>query len=97
MSYNNQGDLIMETILKDMVKKEKVWKRVKQMEEVFNEHERICDDYHTARATMLANFGEKGSVRKGLISPNQTLTQMIVEALGYLVEEVEKKERNLYE
>ena len=85
------------TSLKDIVMERKdteIWKQVKQMEEVFNEHEKVNDDYHTARATMLANFGEKGSIRKGLINSNQTLTQMIVEAFSYLIEEKENKRTN---
>jgi len=77
-----------------MTEKEEIWKQVKQMEEVFNEHEEVNDDYHTARAIMLANFGEKGSIRKGLINSNQTLTQMIVEAFSYLIEEKENKRTN---
>jgi len=92
VNNENQYEVITETILVDMTKKEEIWKQVKRMEEVFNEHEKVNDDYHTARATMLANFGEKGSIRKGLINSNQTLTQMIVEALGCLVEKVNQYE-----
>ena len=85
---------ITETILVGMTEKEEIWKQVKRMEEVFNEHEKVNDDYYTARATMLANFGEKGSIRKGLINSNQTLTQMIVEAFSYLIEEKRNKRTN---
>ena len=78
------------TSLKDIVMERKdteIWKQVKRMEEVFNEHKKVNDDYHMARATMLANFGEKGSIKKGLVNSSQTLTQMIVEAFNYLIEE----------
>ena len=76
-------DIVMER--KDM----EIWKQVKRMEEVFNEHKKVNDDYHMARATMLANFGEKGSIRKKLVNSNQTLTQMIVETFTFLVEETQ--------
>jgi len=94
VSNENQYEAITETILGNMTKKEEIWKQVKRMEEVFNEHKNVNDDYHTARATMLANFGEKGSIRKGLVNSNQTLTQMIVEAFSYLIEEKENKRTN---
>ena len=92
MNNENQYEAITEAFLVGMAKKEEIWKQVKRMEKVFNEHEKVNDDYHTARATMLANFGEKGSIRKGLVNSNQTLTQMIVEALGCLVEKVNQYE-----
>ena len=84
------------TSLKDIVMERKdteIWKQVKRMEKVFNEHKKVNDDYHMARATMLANFGEKGSIKKGLVNFNQTLTQMIVEAFSSLVEGIQTNEK----
>jgi len=97
VNNENQYEAITEAILGGMTKKEEIWKQVKRMEEVFNEHEKVNDDYHTARATMLANFGEKGSIRKGLVNSNQTLTQMIIEALGCLVGKVNQCEGAIIE
>ena len=57
-----------------------IWEMVKTIEESRSDDSK---ELGQAKATMLVNFGPSGKCHSGLVTPEQTLTQMIVSVFEY--------------
>lgn len=65
-------------------KEKKIWEKVKEMEDEFissKDQEKMINELKEYKATMIVNFGPSGKHTPGLVTENQSASQMLMSVL----------------